>query len=187
MSDDSLDSDITSKFHELLRLYSIEILSNRKEIRGTINLIVFTGHLSYYEGRLYIPDNKTQKDYNTCVIVGKTVDDIIQQIESNRLDPEDKPIIERYLLSELTKHPMKLRSNRFFVYGASMITDVNHKNINNIGTMIEIRILHVCGNCKSKDITYKQCARCRETFYCSVICQAAHWPKHKMQCKKQKT
>jgi len=27
------------------------------------------------------------------------------------------------------------------------------------------------------------CAKCRKALYCSQVCQLAHWPEHKMECK----
>jgi hypothetical protein len=48
-----------------------------------------------------------------------------------------------------------------------------------------------CFHCGSLDdpasgIRNQKCAGCREAFYCSVSCQTAHWPIHKVTCLKAK-
>ena len=45
-----------------------------------------------------------------------------------------------------------------------------------------------CGNQDdpASEIRNKKCADCQEAFYCSVSCQTAHWPIHKVTCLKAK-
>jgi hypothetical protein len=45
-----------------------------------------------------------------------------------------------------------------------------------------------CGNQDdpASEIRNKKCADCQEAFYCSVSCQTAHWPIHKVTCLKEK-
>ncbi len=33
------------------------------------------------------------------------------------------------------------------------------------------------------ELRYQRCSRCRSAYYCTPICQAEHWPKHKSECK----
>ncbi|KAL7628322.1 hypothetical protein AAE478_002522 [Parahypoxylon ruwenzoriense] len=46
-----------------------------------------------------------------------------------------------------------------------------------------------CGNPKcsktSDSVALQQCSRCRKVAYCSKDCQAASWPGHKKQCRRQ--
>jgi hypothetical protein len=39
-----------------------------------------------------------------------------------------------------------------------------------------------CGTAEAKSGDYKDCAKCRITFYCSRSCQKAHWKVHKKSC-----
>ena len=43
---------------------------------------------------------------------------------------------------------------------------------------------HVCAGCGAQDdgVTFKACARCMATRYCSPACQKAHWKAHKQTC-----
>ena len=38
---------------------------------------------------------------------------------------------------------------------------------------------NTCENCGAA--ATKHCAKCKITYYCSVTCQRAHWPKHKQE------
>ena len=40
-----------------------------------------------------------------------------------------------------------------------------------------------CGNPACAGRGFKGCARCKRVRYCSVDCQSAHWPTHKLECK----
>lgn len=40
-----------------------------------------------------------------------------------------------------------------------------------------------CANFNCKKFADKQCTRCKKVYYCSVICQKAHWATHKVSCK----
>ncbi|KAJ6500621.1 hypothetical protein C8R45DRAFT_75534 [Mycena sanguinolenta] len=41
----------------------------------------------------------------------------------------------------------------------------------------------VCGKCANPSGSLK-CSRCKIMTYCNRECQAAHWPEHKIRCKK---
>ncbi len=41
-----------------------------------------------------------------------------------------------------------------------------------------------CASCKKIPENLKRCSRCRAIDYCSVECQRAHWPQHKIVCSK---
>ena len=45
-----------------------------------------------------------------------------------------------------------------------------------------------CGNIDdpASAVCNKKCSGCQEAFYCSVRCQTAHWPIHKVTCLKEK-
>ncbi len=42
-----------------------------------------------------------------------------------------------------------------------------------------------CASCKKVPQNLKRCGRCRAIEYCSVECQRAHWPRHKIVCVKK--
>ena len=42
-----------------------------------------------------------------------------------------------------------------------------------------------CENCGKAKEGLKKCARCLQVFYCSKECQVAHFPRHKVACKKK--
>ena len=44
---------------------------------------------------------------------------------------------------------------------------------------------HRCNGCLKFDCHMEllQCSACQSVHYCSVQCQKAHWPKHKVLCK----
>lgn len=40
-----------------------------------------------------------------------------------------------------------------------------------------------CANCGKTDVPLSTCSRCKQVKYCSAVCQKAHWPIHKPDCK----
>ncbi|KAJ5933553.1 hypothetical protein N7454_005882 [Penicillium verhagenii] len=40
-----------------------------------------------------------------------------------------------------------------------------------------------CGMTPSLDKPLRRCAQCQSIYYCSRVCQRAHWKKHKVDCK----
>jgi hypothetical protein len=44
----------------------------------------------------------------------------------------------------------------------------------------------VCDNCLREFPRVQKCAQCGNVFYCSVVCQKAHWKKHKVVCQSMK-
>ena len=50
----------------------------------------------------------------------------------------------------------------------------------------EIQAPHIVGGCRlcGKPHAQKKCGRCLVAPYCSVECQRAHWPTHKLSCSK---
>ena len=40
-----------------------------------------------------------------------------------------------------------------------------------------------CANCGKTDVPLSTCSRCKQVKYCSTVCQKAHWPIHKPDCK----
>ena len=44
----------------------------------------------------------------------------------------------------------------------------------------------VCDQCLQMCDEPKKCSNCQTAFYCSVSCQKAHWPGHKLTCQKKK-
>jgi hypothetical protein len=56
---------------------------------------------------------------------------------------------------------------------------------------VESEGLRVCAACKTVHILgtepFKRCSRCLVPYYCSKVCQAAHWTKHKKICQKPGT
>lgn len=43
--------------------------------------------------------------------------------------------------------------------------------------------VHACAHC-GKTTGLQRCSRCRATYYCSVACQHADWPRHKTVCRR---
>ena len=43
-----------------------------------------------------------------------------------------------------------------------------------------------CRNCATRGDNLKRCARCKIVAYCSVECQRAHWPTHKLNSRSRK-
>ena len=53
------------------------------------------------------------------------------------------------------------------------------------------RVCAFCGKAEPEGVWFPKCARCVEfklpsTLYCSPVCQANHWPQHKVFHQKQK-
>ena len=40
-----------------------------------------------------------------------------------------------------------------------------------------------CARCEKQDCS-NRCSACKQVYYCSRSCQAAHWATHKLQCNK---
>lgn len=66
--------------------------------------------------------------------------------------------IDCYVFIEVGKHIMRLSKSKFYS------DNLNH--CNHCGTTINI----------------KKCSRCKNIYYCSVICQSADWKIHKIKC-----
>ena len=39
----------------------------------------------------------------------------------------------------------------------------------------------ICGFCQ-KECELLKCSRCKEVYYCDVVCQKADWKEHKKSC-----
>jgi hypothetical protein len=50
---------------------------------------------------------------------------------------------------------------------------------------LRVCALPSCGEREEHAGHFKACARCVRAAYCSKAHQAAHWPHHKAECKKQ--
>ncbi|KAJ6530228.1 hypothetical protein B0H19DRAFT_1192542 [Mycena capillaripes] len=53
---------------------------------------------------------------------------------------------------------------------------------------VKAHVLCECGDptCKKKEERvgqWQKCSGCKKQWYCSRVCQKAHWPDHKQACK----
>jgi len=44
-----------------------------------------------------------------------------------------------------------------------------------------------CVHCETATTDLKRCSRCEDAFYCSIICEEAHWNQHRPACSQTKT
>ena len=53
------------------------------------------------------------------------------------------------------------------------------------GANVELRrrsMRVLCSGCEGASDAARACGRCRAAWYCSVACQKAHWPTHRLEC-----
>ncbi|CAB9524159.1 expressed unknown protein [Seminavis robusta] len=49
-----------------------------------------------------------------------------------------------------------------------------------------VKHYHECGNSSCRSAGTMDCTACEQVFYCSKVCQKAHWPAHRRWCKKHR-
>ena len=69
--------------------------------------------------------------------------------------------------------------------GASSSSSSFKKEENKINmcTVTKLYECAECGNVEGMGVMLSKCGKCTVVYYCSVDCQRAHWPTHKIQCK----
>lgn len=96
-------------------------------------------------------------------------------------------VLKQEILNQFTQHGKNF-SNVFYINRANPAMPPDVVDFLDGTVLPKIRQLEqmrpkMCSWCAKSGDNYKHCSRCGLAYYCSLVCQKAHWENHRKTCK----